>query len=83
MPYNSHHSRILRKIYHKNHLLTFIYPHCNRIQHIYDFEYKHDINGFNITKCNCPECTQHITWKEETILHTIQKQKEAYSKTTK
>lgn len=67
----------------KNHPLTFICPHCNRIQHTYDFKYKHDVDGFNITECNCPECAQHIIWKEETILHAIQKQKETYSKTTK
>lgn len=53
------------------HPFTFMCPKCDTVQRTHDIDYLGDVNGYYTTKCRCPGCGRHLTFREETTLHYL------------
>lgn len=56
----------------KRHPCVFMCPKCSSVQRTYDYVYRGEIDGYEVSEYDCPNCGHHIVDKYETVIHQMQ-----------
>lgn len=50
---------------------TFECPYCEKVQRVWDYEYKGNVNGYYVTEADCPDCGKHMAFKQADPFHIL------------